>query len=113
MSSKRVGLADRNNNVRSTRLNALFTPSDKAAKETELEFENPVKKEDGVKKAKNNKKDNVFRQTYYMSPEIVEAVRIIDFESREGISSIVNRILRENIPEETLEQARKNLQKRG
>ncbi len=52
------------------------------------------------------------RQTYHMDAVIVEAIKIIDFETREGISNVMNRILTEAIPDDYLKQAQENLKKR-
>lgn len=53
------------------------------------------------------------RQTYHMDPVIVEAIKIIDFETREGISKIMNRLLKEVIDESYINLAQENLQKRA
>ena len=105
MSNKRVGLAER----KTSRINMLFTPTGETAeKVSDKHTENTEAKKEAKKKTEA-KKSGVFRQTYYMYPDVVEAVRIMDFETREGISNIINRILMENIPAETMKQARDNL----
>lgn len=52
------------------------------------------------------------RQTYHMDPVIVEAIKIIDFETREGISKILNQLLREAISDNYIQMAQENLQRR-
>lgn len=52
------------------------------------------------------------RQTYHMDPVVVEAIKVINYETREGISNILNRILMEAIPQNYLDTAYKNLEGR-
>lgn len=49
------------------------------------------------------------RQTYHIEPVIIEAIKIINFESREKIQDIVNRLLKEAIGPELLERAYENI----
>ena len=48
-----------------------------------------------------------------MDPVIVEAIRIMEFDTREGISAMVNRFLRNNIPEDVIVKASENIEKRN
>lgn len=56
-------------------------------------------------------KDTI-RQTYHMDPIVVEAIKVINYKTREGISNILNRILMEAIPKEYIDTAYKNLEER-
>ena len=113
--AKRLSLNDREaKDIKKARpLNALFAGT--AAPEQEA-----VGEEKGEEKQKPKKKENkekkekkaLGRQTYHMDPVIVEAIRIMDFETREGISTILNKILKAGIDDDVLEQAEKNLKKR-
>lgn len=106
MASKRPTLQDRENNIKKARpINALFGMNSEPEPVTE-----PVKAKPEHKSDK--KKTTLIRQTYHMEPAVVEAIRIMDFESREGISSILNRILRENIDKDIMEQAENNILRR-
>lgn len=108
--SKRVGLAEREKTRSSVRpLDALFAPS------AENFMPKPEEsKETAPKKTKKKtRKRKVIRQTYYMEPEIIEALRIMDFKSRKGISTILNEILKNGIDGEILKEAEKNLAERG
>lgn len=103
MANKRAGLNDRE--VKKSRpINALFGTVPVTTSE--------IKTDEQTDKKPVKKEKKLIRQTYHMNPVIVEAVKILDFETREGISSIINRILEQNIDDVTLEQAKKNIMKR-
>lgn len=92
MSEKRARLADREKTRSPRPIETLFQPT--------------------VEKRPEKKKKNVIRQSYYMEPDLVEALRILDFRTRKGISVTLNEILRAGIDKELLEEAEKNLKER-
>ena len=47
-----------------------------------------------------------------MELDIVEAIKVIDYETREGISHIMNRLLREAISPDYIAKAKENLERR-
>lgn len=82
---KRIGLENREKREVSRPINTMFVPS---------------------------KEITTIRQTYHMELDIVEAIKVIDYETREGISHIMNRLLREAISPDYIEKAKENLKKR-
>ena len=55
---------------------------------------------------KKSKTGDLVRKTYFLSPELIEAIRIYAFEDRKDISEAVRFLLLESIPEEYLTKAR-------
>ena len=55
---------------------------------------------------KKSKTGDLVRKTYFLSPELIEAIRIYAFEERKDISEAVRFLLLESIPEEYLTKAR-------
>ena len=106
MANKRIGFAERKSQEARRPVEALFgvipSGSDHVAKD-----------EPARQVAVSGKKKELIRQTYHMDPVIVEAIRIMEFDTREGISAMVNRFLRKNIPEDVIQRARENLEKRN
>lgn len=82
---KRIGLENREKREVSRPINTMFVPS---------------------------KEITTIRQTYHMELDIVEAIKVIDYETREGISHIMNRLLREAISSDYIAKAQENLKKR-
>ncbi|MCI9545748.1 MAG: hypothetical protein HFH60_03525 [Lachnospiraceae bacterium] len=82
---KRIGLENREKREVSRPINTMFIPS---------------------------KEITTMRQTYHMELDIVEAIKVIDYETREGISHIMNRLLREAISSDYIAKAQENLKKR-
>ena len=107
MASKRIGLAERKSQGARRPVDALFgtAPADVSAGETGSE-----ERKGGTE---GKRKRALVRQTYHMDPVIIEAIRIMEFESREGISTMVNRILREHIPDDVIRSAEISLMKRS
>lgn len=62
-----------------------------------------------AKPRKNKRNPEYIRKTYFLSPELIEAIRIYAFEERKDISEAVRFLLLESIPDRYLEEARKNL----
>lgn len=100
MAGKRIGLAERRSQEARRPVEALFGADPAGGHSGEAELERKVKR-------------TLIRQTYHMDPVIIEAVRIMEFESREGISTMVNRILREYIPDDVIQKAEASLKKRN
>ena len=108
MANKRIGLAERKSQEARRPVEALFGVfSDGNDAETE---EVPGNRE---RKRKGMRKKELIRQTYHMDPVIVEAIRIMEFDTREGISAMVNRFLRNNLPEDVILKAHENIEKRS
>lgn len=82
---KRIGLENREKREVSRPINTMFVPS---------------------------KEITTMRKTYHMELDIVEAIKVIDYETREGISHIMNRLLREAISSDYIAKAQENLKKR-
>lgn len=62
--------------------------------------------------AKNyDDKPQFTRKTYYLTPEIVEAIRILGYKNRQDISELVRELLEKAIPEEIMEEAIENIKK--
>lgn len=51
------------------------------------------------------------RKTYYLTPEIVEAIRILGYKNRQDISELVRELLEIAIPEEIMKEAIDNLKR--
>ncbi len=83
--SRRASLEDREKREVNRPLNTMFIPS---------------------------KEITTTRQTYHMELDIVEAIKVIDYETREGISHIMNRLLRETISPDYIAKAKENLERR-
>ena len=108
MANKRIGLAERKSQEARRPVEALFgvlSDGDDAAAEEVPESRGSRRKE--------QRKRDLIRQTYHMDPVIVEAIRIMEFDTREGISAMVNRFLRNNIPEDVIVKASENIEKRN
>ena len=56
---------------------------------------------------KKSKTANLVRKTYFLSPELIEAIRIYAFEERKDISEAVRFLLLESIPEKYITEERK------
>lgn len=78
----------------------MFKPSTEAAEVTE----NTATTAETKKKRKIKTKQKT-RQTYYMDPILIEALRQMSFETREGVSDLVNDLIRSGIPDEYLDKA--------
>lgn len=82
-----------------------------------VSLENKVKRDitrpyDTLFKSEVVEEQRTVRQTYHMDPITIEAIKLINFETREGISNVINRLLKNSIDNTYLEQARENLEKR-
>lgn len=107
MAGKRIGLAERRSQEARRPVDALFGT---VAAVTESDM--------GERERPNNRSDTkpgrtLIRQTYHMDPVIVEAIRIMEFDTREGISAMVNRFLQNNIPEDVIKRAEDSLERRS
>lgn len=80
----------------------MFKPSTEAV---EPEQNTATTTESTAKKKRKIKTKQKTRQTYYMDPVLIEALRQMSFETREGVSDLVNDLIRAGIPDEYLNKA--------
>lgn len=82
-------------------------------KEVEEVKETPKKVEKAPKKAKKEEeKEELIRQTYFLTPTLIEAIRILSFERNRKKNELVRELFEEAIPKRIKEQAAENLEKR-
>jgi hypothetical protein len=71
-----------------------------------------VKTPKATKKAKAKEEEELIRQTYFLTPTQIEAIRILAFERNKKKNELVRELLDESIPKRIKEQASENLANR-
>lgn len=83
----------------------MFKPSTEKEAAEPAESTAATTETNAAKKKRKIKTKQKTRQTYYMDPILIEALRQMSFETREGVSDLVNDLIRSGIPDNYLNKA--------
>lgn len=73
--------------------------------------ENPASEPEPEKRRKRQPLE-LSRKTFFLTPELIEAIRIYSFEERTDISETVRILLSESMPEKYMKAAEENLSRK-
>ena len=77
--------------------------------ESQKDVETEVEKTEEPAPRKKQKKEPLLRKTYYVTKEIEECLRLMNFYYRKDISSLVREFILQGIPDEILKEAKENI----
>lgn len=87
---------------------------EEVAKEEPKKEEKPKKepkKEEPKKEEEEDEKEELIRQTYFLTPVLIESIRILSFQENTKKNEMVRKLLNDAIPGSVIAQAKENVKK--